>query len=854
MDIRTEGHTQIDGAVIANIDEEGNDGGNLSLSTGTLGYSDIEDHDQEESTYLNVGFTMGDDNSTNQTESGTNYTASGHYNNHDKEQINRATVGEGTITVRDNTEQDTSDLNRDTDLAQEVTKDDSQNTNLYASTTAADSLTNLAENPSEQLNQWKDNVASVASTDAWGQVGENASDALEDTYNAGAAVATDKDLGVGNFWVSLDSTHKMTQLKNDLTRTAEGQALLARLTSDDPDQRLAAEAELGHRAQEKFGIDPSDINFYTGSETDSDSLASTLTMKVKGATVSEEGHEEYGNIYIDVENADDALDLNETLGHEVYESVTLQTGGENDDSQEAIAGLVGEQLASRLDDALDGGLGDVNTSDLANTNTVQTGTQQSHSVGGADVEYNNACLYANICNNRDQAEADMLSLWRSDDPEKQAEGERIYSVLQEYDQLQKEDVGAFFDRVGEEGIKGAIVSMLEESYDGLKAVADNPALLKEGLQEVEDDLTGKNGEARQMLAWDNLNQSLKTAAITLPVGGGLAGSAKTLDKVDDVVDVVDGKDFSNAGQDSDFYKNPAEHTDTGKVLPDTPTEHDAYKDGLVNEQGEAVNWGNPDTLIDHVERHGSDFGITDPTEYGEFAQDFFNNRNAPGVETIVDSNGVTKVYDPATNTFASYNPDGTTKTIYKPAPGDSYWENQKLQNGGTQNSSLDDEISALQNIGQKQREKSGLPEQGGIPADGVDISNNNARQLLESRGASTSQASTTVDSFDGQIKAYSGERGDEFVITESTTGSGSGFYVTRDSAGGTPQERIKNLALPNTNTAEVENKVELGSDQVLLEGKVKGQQGQPWAHENAVGGGQQVVTNGDIVNKTGERE
>jgi len=180
VDIRTEGHTQIDGAAIANIDEEGNDGGNLSLSTGTLAYSDIEDHDQEKSTYLNVGFTMGDDNSTNQSESGTNYTASGHYNNHDKEQINRATVGEGTITVRENEEQDLSDLNRDTELAQEVTKDDSQNTNLYASTTAADSLTNLVENPSQQLNQWKENVTSVLSPEAWKLVGENTAEALEE--------------------------------------------------------------------------------------------------------------------------------------------------------------------------------------------------------------------------------------------------------------------------------------------------------------------------------------------------------------------------------------------------------------------------------------------------------------------------------------------------------------------------------------------------------------------------------------------------------------------------------------------------------------------------------------------------
>ncbi|RUO80212.1 hypothetical protein CWI84_06145 [Idiomarina tyrosinivorans] len=194
VDIRTEGHTQIDGAVIANIDEEGNDGGNLSLSTGTLGYSDIEDHDQEESTYLNVGFTMGDDNSTNQTESGTNYTVSGNYSDHDKAQINRATVGEGTVVVRDNTEQDTSDLNRDTDLAQEVTKDDSQNTNLYASTTAIDSLSNLADNPEQQVSQWTDNVTSVLSPDAWGEVEENASDALEEVSDEVLAV-TD-ELGI----------------------------------------------------------------------------------------------------------------------------------------------------------------------------------------------------------------------------------------------------------------------------------------------------------------------------------------------------------------------------------------------------------------------------------------------------------------------------------------------------------------------------------------------------------------------------------------------------------------------------------------------------------------------------------
>lgn len=34
------------------------------------------------------------------------------------------------------------------------------------------------------------------------------------------------------------------------------------------------------------------------------------------------------------------------------------------------------------------------------------------------------------------------------------------------------------------------------------------------------------------------------------------------------------------------------------------------------------------------------------------------------------------VYDSSTNTFGSYNPDGTTKTFFKPTGGQSYFDNQ----------------------------------------------------------------------------------------------------------------------------------------------------------------------------------
>jgi filamentous hemagglutinin len=191
--IRTEGHTQIDGAVIANQDAAGNDLGNLSLDTGTLGFSDIKDHDKEDSYYLNVGFNAGDNTGTNQPESGTTYTASGSLSSHDKEQINRATVGDGTITVRDNSEQDLSGLNRDTALARQVTKDEFSSTELYASSTSVKSVGNLVDNPQAQLEQWQTNVTNVASKDAWQEVISNGSTVLERSVLLAKTLGTNLD-------------------------------------------------------------------------------------------------------------------------------------------------------------------------------------------------------------------------------------------------------------------------------------------------------------------------------------------------------------------------------------------------------------------------------------------------------------------------------------------------------------------------------------------------------------------------------------------------------------------------------------------------------------------------------------
>jgi hypothetical protein len=75
-------------------------------------------------------------------------------------------------------------------------------------------------------------------------------------------------------------------------------------------------------------------------------------------------------------------------------------------------------------------------------------------------------------------------------------------------------------------------------------------------------------------------------------------------------------------------------------------------------------------------------------------------------------------------------------------------------------------------------------------------------------------------------------------------------FLTKNSAGATPSERINNLALPPNNNALVESNVILTRDQILLEGRVAPQT--EWANQAAdgigiprTGGGWQVVTNGE---------
>ena len=134
---------------------------------------------------------------------------------------------------------------------------------------------------------------------------------------------------------------------------------------------------------------------------------------------------------------------------------------------------------------------------------------------------------------------------------------------------------------------------------------------------------------------------------------------------------------------------------------------------------------------------------------------------------------------------------------------------------------------------------------GGLVTDAVAVPDHTFRRLLENRGLPSDVISEVRQSFDGQVFARHGLEGDSLQITETATGRASGIYVTRGSAGATPEIRQQMLALPPSNRAWVESPVFLKRPQILLEGVVAPQ---PTFGAHATGGGWQIVTDGGFHN------
>jgi len=182
VDINVGEHTQIDGAVVANLDAEGKDQGNLSLSTNSLAHTDFKDTNKEKSFYLNVSGGYSNQKSSGTKSAGTGGLATGsgvdqkgksedgkgtgswgvkgNYSSTNQQQDTNATLGQGDITVRNGDESSLSSINRDVDQGQVLTKDKSKETNLYVTSSSIDAVKGMVitDDPNTPEDESKNNT------------------------------------------------------------------------------------------------------------------------------------------------------------------------------------------------------------------------------------------------------------------------------------------------------------------------------------------------------------------------------------------------------------------------------------------------------------------------------------------------------------------------------------------------------------------------------------------------------------------------------------------------------------------------------------------------------------------------
>ncbi len=122
VDIDVDGKLKMEGSLIANIDKDGKDAGNLDIKAGSIEAKDLQNFDNNKETGFNLAESYGPpkDGSNDGHPNGT--TTIGLKNKgYEKEGVTKATIGQGNIEVADGS--DISGINRDIDNMDVITKD-----------------------------------------------------------------------------------------------------------------------------------------------------------------------------------------------------------------------------------------------------------------------------------------------------------------------------------------------------------------------------------------------------------------------------------------------------------------------------------------------------------------------------------------------------------------------------------------------------------------------------------------------------------------------------------------------------------------------------------------------------------
>jgi hypothetical protein len=170
VNINVAGHTQLTGALIAALDEEGNDSGNLSLNTGSLNFTDLSNRSYSSNQSFGVSGSVGvsdkanpadpSQSNTNLALNSSNYS----YQNESSQSLDKtlATIGQGNITVGGN-EVEPEGLNRDVDaINKELYAVDRQQGNIDLTVDHRLLSEEGRDEIGQQFSEFGDNIQTIA--------------------------------------------------------------------------------------------------------------------------------------------------------------------------------------------------------------------------------------------------------------------------------------------------------------------------------------------------------------------------------------------------------------------------------------------------------------------------------------------------------------------------------------------------------------------------------------------------------------------------------------------------------------------------------------------------------------------
>ncbi len=382
IDIQTGGKTEIIGALLAQINTDGSDGGNLKIKTQELITKDLIDYDNASN--WNAGFSTSllgvNKFKSNGKAKKSTVIKSGPFkgrssiklsnNGYVRGQKTLATLGSGSVSTWNNKAIELASINRDINATQLLTANRK---------TGGLNVDVAIDHRMLTIKGWKDIAKDTRSTIKHAR----------DVISSIALIAKSEKFGLINLGQVIRRKSINTQLLDILKRN--NNKILKGIKSDNAQQSLLASKALAQLAQAELGLSLSDILFYDSTKTRSKSLN---RMTVLGALVTGDSTEK-NNIFINAGGVLTKKSIIETLLHEVYEQE--HKAGKSylffktkNSKKEALADLFGEDFTSRFNKKKDNVF---NTSseqwkaDVRGSKLVAMGTLRSNKVKNADVEY-----------------------------------------------------------------------------------------------------------------------------------------------------------------------------------------------------------------------------------------------------------------------------------------------------------------------------------------------------------------------------------------------------------------------------------------------------------------------------------